>query len=74
MRKDLIHHPSVWIAQKKASWFTPDFTELLAGFANGRGINNRQSLFDVVGKEGIEKRFVDILEIPQVAVFLKRGV
>ena len=73
MGKDLVDHISVWIAQKKASRFTPDLTELLAGFAHGRGINDRQTFFDVVGDEGIEERFVAILEIPHEAVFLKRG-
>ena len=73
MGQNLVDHLSVWIAQKKASWFTPDLTELLAGFAHGRGINDRQTLFDVVGDKGIEERFVVILEIPQEAVFLKRG-
>ena len=36
MGKDLIDQISVRIAQEKTSRFTPDFTELLAGFAYGR--------------------------------------
>ena len=70
MGKDLIDQMSVRIAEKQTAWFPHDFAKLLAGFAHGRGINNRQCFLNVMGDQRVKERFVGILEIPHEAVLL----
>jgi len=62
----------VRITQKDASWFAPDLAEFLTSFSNGRGINNRQRLLDIVSDERIKQRLVRILKIAHEGVFFER--
>ena len=59
----LVNASPVGIADKQASRLAPDLAEALATLADGRGVDDGQQFFNVVGYEGVEERFIAVLEI-----------
>ncbi len=61
---------AVRIGDKDATCAAVDLGEVFAGRADGRGIDNRHHLFEMIVEQAIEKGFVGVLNIAQVDVFI----
>src|SRR5882757_2133017 len=53
----------IWIAEKKPSRLSPDFTKSLAALADGWGVDERQHLFHITNHQCVEQGLVRILQI-----------
>ena len=60
------------IAEKQASWLSPNFTESLTPLAHRGGIDEGQHLFNIANHQGVEQGFVRILQVAKKAVFAER--
>jgi hypothetical protein len=71
IRKHLIHAFLIGVTDKEAPRLTPYLAEALASFANCWCVNDWHSFFYVVLDEGVEQRFIGVLEIAHEGVFAK---
>ncbi len=49
-----------------------DVTVLLAGAADGRGVDQRHQLFEMIDHHAVEQRLVPVLQTHQIAILLER--
>ena len=64
----------VWIGDEQPAVPPVDVAELLARLPDGRRVQDRQHLFDVVEEEAVEEDLVGVLERPQVDVSSQVGL
>ena len=69
--KDLLQTPLVRQAQKQAARFAKQLAELLAPGADGRGVDQRQQLLEVLLQQGKEQGLVVVVQFAQKGVALE---
>ncbi|MNT09762.1 hypothetical protein D3C72_1445630 [compost metagenome] len=71
--QDVIHVMAVLIRDEYPARTTINLGETLTGRADGRGVNHRHHLFEVILYQTVEKGFVGVLDVAQVDVFVDFG-
>src|SRR5262249_37037379 len=71
--EDLFDAIFVRIAEEYPARLSPDFAEALAALADRRRVHQGQHMFDVANDEGVEERFVVVLQVAEKGIFVEGG-